>query len=413
MNSSGRISVIIVESMPKVVKQLKKVLNLVENIEIVAELQSGQDAVTFIRDSKPEIALIDTNLSDINGLDLTELIRREYPFTQVIIVSQDKFYDTVLKSMRIGAADFITHDVKLDEFNVAIKRAYDLAQERYVKGTPSYVAETIPVQPTVPSTPTKLGSIITVYSPKGGSGTTTVAINLALALQSADATVAIADSSMQYGDVAILLNEVGKFSMHDLVPSIHELDTGLIDDVLLLHKSTGLKLLAAPPTPELAEHVNGNHISKVLEMMKQMFSYVIVNTGSYITDSCLAAIDASNLVVLVVTQEVTAIQGIHRFLELWDKLGLAYDRLLLVVNKYDKKYSINTKRIQENVKIPIVATIERDDEAALQAANLGIPLAIFKKSSPVITNIANLSDIIVKKLDEVDTEDRIRLFSPL
>jgi Flp pilus assembly CpaE family ATPase len=82
-----------------------------------------------------------------------------------------------------------------------------------------------------------------------------------------------------------------------------------------------------------------------------------------------------------------------------------------VVNKYDKKNSINTKRIQDNVKIPILATIERDDEAALQAANLGIPLAIFKKNSPVITNISTLKEIVQKKLDELDIEDRVRLFS--
>lgn len=411
MDNPELVSLVVVESLPQVAKQLKKVLSLMEGIVVIAELNSGEEAISFIRENNPEVALIDLNLSDISGFNLTETIRRDYPQTQVIVVSQDKFYDTVLKAMRLGAADFITHDVKLDELNLAVKRAADMAQAEKVKSQQFYSPEVKGVFLPKEDGTTHIGNIISVYSPKGGTGTTTLSLNLALALMCNDCTVGIVDSSMQFGDVAILLNEVSKFSVLDLVPRIYELDVNLVDDVMLLHKSTGLRLLAAPPKPELAESVTGNHIVKILEMTQQMYDFVVVNTDSYISDPCLAALDAAHVIVLVTTQEVAAVQGIHRFLDLWDKLGMDRERLMLVVNKYDRNNAITSDRISESLKMPVTITIPRDNETMLQAANLGIPLLEYSKKSPLVSDINSLADKIQNKLQQVDHEDRIRLFT--
>jgi pilus assembly protein CpaE len=180
---------------------------------------------------------------------------------------------------------------------------------------------------------------------------------------------------------------------------------------MLLHKSTGLRVLAAPPQPELAEGVDGSHILKILEMTQQMYDYIIVNTDSFISDPCLAALDSGDVIILVTTQEVSAIQGIHRFLDLWDKFGMDRDRLMLVVNKYNKNYSITADRISESLKMPVSITIPRDDESMLQAANLGIPLLEYNKKSPIVSSITSLADMTQKKLQQVDREGRLRLFS--
>jgi pilus assembly protein CpaE len=411
MDNQDLVRIIIVESLPKVAKQIQKVLSLMEGIEIIAELSSGEEAIGFIRENKPDVALIDLNLSDISGFNLTEVIHRDYPQTQVILVSQDKFYDTVLKAMRLGAADFITHDVKLDELNLAIKRAADMAQAEKAKSQQVYSPEVKRVFESKEDGTTRLGNIITVYSPKGGTGTTTLSLNLALALMCSDCTVGVVDSSMQFGDVAILLNEVSKLSILDLVPRIYELDVNLIDDVMLLHKSTGIRLLSAPPQPELAESVNGSHIVKILEMTQHMYDFVVVNTDSYISDPCLAALDAADVILLVSSQEVSAIQGIHRFLDLWDKLGMDRERLMLIVNKYNKNYAITSDRISESLKMPVSMVISRDDDSMLQSVNLGIPLMEYNKKSPLVPEFTSLAEKIQNKLQQVERENRIRLFS--
>jgi pilus assembly protein CpaE len=410
MKTQERIRVLIVESTPQVTKQLRKLLNLMDNVEITKDVRTGQEAIQEIRESKPEVAIVDINLADVNGLNLTEMIRRDLPMTQVIVVSEDKYYDTVLRAMRNGASDFVTHDATLDELSLAINRAGEIAlQDKMKVHTFDYKDFEGPAHP-IDSGPQN-GKIITVFSPKGGTGVTTIAVNLAIALQDNDKTVAIVDSSMQFGDVAILLNEMGKFSVLDLMPRIYELDTKVIEDVMILHKSSGLRVLKAPVRPELAEQVTGSNLTKVLEMMREMFSYIIINTSNFISDPVLAALDAGDVVVLVCNQEVVGIKSARAFLDLWDGFGLNKDRILVAINRYTKQNVISKEKLSESLKHPVAITIPFDEETLLPAANLGIPFMMSKRGIPVTDSMNKLAGLVIKKLDEVELEGRFRLFA--
>lgn len=410
MKTQERIRVLIVESTPQVTKQLRKLLNLMDNVEITKDVRTGQEAIQEIRESKPEVAIVDINLADVNGLNLTEMIRRDLPMTQVIVVSEDKYYDTVLRAMRNGASDFVTHDATLDELSLAINRAGEIAlQDKMKVHTFDYKDFEGPEHP-IDSGPQN-GKIITVFSPKGGTGVTTIAVNLAIALQDNEKTVAIVDSSMQFGDVAILLNEMGKFSVLDLMPRIYELDTKVIEDVMILHKSSGLRVLKAPVRPELAEQVTGSNLTKVLEMMREMFSYIIINTSNFISDPVLAALDAGDVVVLVCNQEVVGIKSARAFLDLWDGFGLNKDRILVAINRYTKQNVISKEKLSESLKHPVAITIPFDEETLLPAANLGIPFMMSKRGIPVTDSMNKLAGLVIKKLDEVELEGRFRLFA--
>jgi pilus assembly protein CpaE len=410
MKTQERIRVLIVESTPQVTKQLRKLLNLMDNVEITKDVRTGQEAIQEIRENKPEVAIVDINLADVNGLNLTEMIRRDLPMTQVIVVSEDKYYDTVLRAMRNGASDFVTHDATLDELSLAINRAGEIAlQDKMKVHTFDYKDFEGPEHP-IDSGPQN-GKIITVFSPKGGTGVTTIAVNLAIALQDNDKTVAIVDSSMQFGDVAILLNEMGKFSVLDLMPRIYELDTKVIEDVMILHKSSGLRVLKAPVRPELAEQVTGSNLTKVLEMMREMFSYIIINTSNFISDPVLAALDAGDVVVLVCNQEVVGIKSARAFLDLWDGFGLNRDRILVAINRYSKQNVISKEKLSESLKHPVAITIPFDEETLLPAANLGIPFMMSKRGIPVTDSMNKLAGLVIKKLDEVELEGRFRLFA--
>ena len=411
MKTQERIRVLIVESTPQVTKQLRKLLNLMDNVDILKDVRTGQEAIQEIRESKPEVAIVDINLADVNGLNLTEMIRRDLPMTQVVVVSEDKYYDTVLRAMRNGASDFVTYDATLDELSLAVNRAGEIAlQDKMKVHTFDYKDFEAPKQPLQPTGPQN-GKIITVFSPKGGTGVTTLAINLAIALQENENTVAIVDSSMQFGDVAIFLNEMGKFSILDLMPRIYELDTKVIEDVMLLHKGSGLRVLKAPVRPELAEQVTGNNLTKVLEMMREMFSYIVVNTSSFISDPVLAALDAGDVVVLVCNQEVVSIKSARSFLDLWDGFGLSKDRVLIAVNRYIKQEVISKEKIGESLKHPVAITIPFDEETLIPAANLGIPFMLNKRGLPVTESINKLAELVTKKMDEVELEGRFRLFA--
>jgi pilus assembly protein CpaE len=207
------------------------------------------------------------------------------------------------------------------------------------------------------------------------------------------------------------LNEMGKFSVLDLMPRIYELDTKVIEDVMILHKSSGLRVLKAPVRPELAEQVTGSNLTKVLEMMREMFSYIIINTSNFISDPVLAALDAGDVVVLVCNQEVVGIKSARAFLDLWDGFGLNKDRILVAINRYSKQNVISKEKLSESLKHPVAITIPFDEETLLPAANLGIPFMMSKRGIPVTDSMNKLAGLVIKKLDEVELEGRFRLFA--
>jgi len=415
MNLVIRTKVLIAEDNPQVAKELEKLLNLIDNVDIVHQVDTAKEALVAIAEYKPDVALVDLNLPDMDGVNLLDSLRKKNTVTQVIIVSDDKDYNTMLRAIRKGASDYVSHDVTFEELNIAVKRAGDLAFAEKIKIDPkAFTSEDQPESGDGEGKGDKsLGKVITVYSPKGGTGVTSIAINLAIALLDKESTVAIVDSSMQFGDVPIFLNEIARNSIIDLIPRIRDLDNKIVEDVLLFHKSSGLHLLTAPPRPELAEKVNGNHLNQILEHMRQMFSYIVVNTSSYISDHCLAALDAGDVNVVVTTQEIVSIRAARAFLELWDGLNMSKERLLLTLNRYDKQKNITPARVSEILKQKVAETIPFDEERALRAANYGIPFMKADKNALISQSVISLADLARQQLGEVAKEERLRLFSSM
>lgn len=411
MTKIARTKVLIVENDPQVTKELEKLLKLMDNVDIIDHVSTAEEGLELIREVHPDVALVDISLPDMSGLSLIEAVRQDNPVTQIVIVSEDKNYNTMLRAIRNGASDFVTHEVTLDELTSAVQRAGDLALAEKAKLDPATYSDFLISRPAKERGPRSTGSVITVYSPKGGTGVTSTAINLAIALLADEATVALVDGSMQFGDVPIFLNELPKFSIVDLVPRIQEMDQKVVEDVLVFHKTSGLHLLTAPSRPELAEKVNGNHLSQILEFLRQMFSYVVVNTSSYISDHCLAALDAGDVIVLVTTQEIVSIRGARAFLELWDGLSMSKERVLLAINRYDKQKNITPDKVGEILKHPVAETIPLDEETALRAANYGIPFIVGNKSALISQSMVSLAGLVRERLGEVEVEGRLRLFS--
>jgi len=410
MSTGNRIKAVIVENIPQVQKRFEKLLGLIEDVDIINVVSSAQDATDIVNVSRPDVLLIDVNLPDMNGIQFAEILRRDHPTTQVIIISQDRFGETVLQALRTGASDFLTHDVSINELTSAIQRAGELATEERRKSLPRGEVDSIGIKRGVITDYSETGKIISVYSPKGGTGATTVAINLAVALRDTESTVALVDGNMQFGDVGILLNEVSNFSILDLVERIYELDKKILDDVMVLHKSSGIHILAAPPRPELAEKVTGNAFTSILEYLREIFDYIIVNTSSYITDPCLAALDAAEVVILVTTQEISAIRSTHSFLDLWDVMGLRKDRILLTLNRYQKLRTITPEKISDRLKVPIPVTIVEDEATVYRSLNLGIPFMVDRGDTSVAKSIKEITEQVNLKVSQLEP-GRFRLFS--
>ncbi|MBI4927368.1 MAG: response regulator, partial [Anaerolineae bacterium] len=291
--------VLVVENNLQASKTFRKLLSLIENVEVIDFINTAQEALEMINETKPDVLLVEEHLPDIDGISFTEIIRRDFPGTQIIIVSQDKQYDTVLRSLRNGASDFLAHDVSIGEFREAILRAAELASVERSKVHPYFGQETS--RPTEESEPTTRAHVFSVFSPRGGSGATTIGNNLALALRDNESQIGLIDTSLQFGDVDILFNEVGQLSIMDLAPIAYDLDPKVVKEVMILHRSSGLYLLAPPKRPVLQEPVTGEQISRVLDYMRGFYDYLILNTSNFLNDVTLASLDTSDVIVLVAT----------------------------------------------------------------------------------------------------------------
>ena len=198
--------VLVVDDVSETRENVRKLLQFESDIEVVGTARTGKEAVQLSEELKPDVILMDINMPDMDGISATELIRQRSPLAQIIILSVQGDPNYMRRAMLAGARDFLTKPPMADELISAVRRAGDMARIERAKAVQITVSAALPVQPT-PGANAVDGRIIMVYSPKGGTGVTTVAINLAITLNNEETRVVVVDGNLQFGDVSIFLNE--------------------------------------------------------------------------------------------------------------------------------------------------------------------------------------------------------------
>ncbi|MEM5774997.1 MAG: response regulator, partial [Anaerolineaceae bacterium] len=362
---------------------------------------------------KPDVILMDINMPDMDGITATEAIRKKVPFTQVVILSVQSDPNYMRRAMLVGARDFLSKPPMIDELTSAIRRAGAMAHDERQKSTSPFTTVAGPGgTPVAAPILGKNGKIIVIYSPKGGTGRTTVATNLAIALQSTDKTC-IVDGSLQFGDVAVFLNEQGKNTILDLAPRVDELDPEIVQEVMVTHAASGLDVLAAPPRPEYSEDVNGEQFTKLLQYLRQMYAYIVVDTTSYLTDTVQSALDIADVIILLTTQDIPAIKSINLFLGIADATGINRKRILFVMNRFDKRIAITPEKVGESLRQEISLAIPFEERIVPISVNKGVPFIVEQKTAPVSRSIFSLADICRQRIEqlaaaEIDTPSRRR-----
>ncbi|MEP6894127.1 MAG: response regulator [Chloroflexota bacterium] len=395
MPAGEKIRVLIVDDVSETRENVKKLLQFESDVDVVGIARTGKEAIQVSQELNPDVVLMDINMPDMDGIAATEAIRSKQPGVQVIILSVQSDQNYMRKAMLVGARDFLTKPPMGDELISAIRRAGEMAWiEKSKSAQVQAVVAAAGNLGGVAGFGGPKGKIITVYSPKGGAGCTTLAVNLALTLNNGDTRVALVDANFQFGDVAVFMNEQGKNTVLDLAPRAEELDPEIVEEVMVKHAASGLHILAAPSKPEHAERISSTQFAKVLEYLSQMYAYVVVDTASLLTDVTLTVIDLSDLIVLITTQDIPSIKNCRLFLDILQTLGVERGRILFVMNRYDKRINITPERVAENLKQEVALTIPLDEATATKAVNRGVPFVIDNKSQPVSRGIYMLAESV-------------------
>jgi pilus assembly protein CpaE len=411
MVDGEKIRVLIVDDIAETRENIRKLLQFEADIEVVATARTGREAIQVSQEVIPDVVLMDINMPDMDGIAATEAIRQKMPSVQVVILSVQGDQNYMRRAMLVGARDFLTKPPMPDELVAAIRRAGKMAREERSKVSQSFPSmQGGPIQPMTNSAISR-GKIILIYSPKGGTGCTTIAVNLAVTLQNEETRVVIVDANLQFGDVAIFLNEQGKNTILDLTPRVDELDPEIVDNVLIKNAASGVHVLASPSRPENAEKINSEQLTKLLRYLSQIYAYVIVDSSAYLTDITLSVLDIADSIVLVGTQDIPSIKNNRLFLDLMLTLNIPAEKIAFVMNKYDKRIAISPEKVGENLKQKVLAVIPLDERTVIPAVNRGVPFMLDNKTSPAARGIYVLAEalrarLVKKEMEEIGTVNR-------
>jgi pilus assembly protein CpaE len=355
---------------------------------------------------------MDINMPGVDGIGASQAISRALPGVQTIIMSVQSESDYLRRAMLAGARDFLMKPFSGDEVAAAIRRVYESRPAVTPVQAPAGTTQA-PGQAGRAEIPLARGHVITVFSPKGGSGCTTVALNLAAALQREGHKTILVDGSLQFGDVAFMLNLRPKTSMVDLAERVDEIDADLVSSVTLEHAS-GVEVLLAPPRPEMAEYVSVDYLQVLLKHLRTSFDFIVIDTASSLSDTLLAIMDVSDRIVVVLQQSLPSIKNARLFLDLTHDLDYQPAKVKLVINRAVKR-GVSVERVASTLKRPIVATIPEDEATVERSISDGTPIVVGRDARrPIGSSLRELAMLLADdlksgvegKAEEEEDEDR-------
>jgi pilus assembly protein CpaE len=337
-----------------------------------AEVRAGDGA----RGARPDAAVVWLSPDAEAGFRVVRELSESG--ARVVVVGPTKDADLILRAMRLGATEFV-----LDGDADGLLRA-----TREQLRSPGDARK---------------GSVCCVFPAKGGVGATTIATNLAAALQRAGHRTCLVDLDLTLGDVLSFLDLPGGFSLSDLVDNLRRIDRSLLDASVQRHAS-GVHVLAQSHRMEDAEQLDARAISSLLEFLREHYEAVVVDGLRTFDDHGLAALDAASTILVVVTQEVPAVRRARRCVDVLRSLG--HERLVkLVVNRCQKSAEVPVEAVADTIGLPVAATLANDYPAVVRALNKGVLLAEQAPRAQVTRDVDVLASL-VGQIELVELEPR-------
>ena len=327
---------------------------------------------------------------------LAEEMRVARPSLGVVMVRRRIDTAILADALRAGVRE-VVQERDLAGLSTAVRRQRDIAAR---------LRESIDAGESG-AAPTRHGRVVTVFSAKGGCGKTTLATNLAAALaDSGKGSVALVDLDLAFGDVAIALQLFPTHTIADAVPLGEDLDGPSLAQLLTSHRS-GLQALVAPMEPSAADTIDVPTVTRIIDILRDEFDYVVIDTPPALDDNVLAAFDRSDVVALLATLDIPALKNLKLTLETLELIGYPRERLRVVLNRSDSKVGLALPEVEKTLKAPIVAQIpsSRDVPAS---TNRGVAIVSDDPKSPVSLAIKKFLDdhVIVTSDDAIPSQMR-------
>lgn len=344
---------------------LRSILSSERGVDVALEIsvsfhEIADPELEKFRNVNPELVFLDLESDPHVGLKFAQFLMDEGLAQGLIGAGSDITPDLLLEAMRSGILEFLPKPVTPD----SVVEAVDRVERKRGKKPRAENA-----QP---------GRLITVFSAKGGAGSTTLSTNLAVEIHRLTRKkTLLVDLDLELGETALLLGMDPRFSIVDLVRNFHRVDAGLLASYIERHGS-GVELLSAPFEPADFEAVSGERIGKILEFLKQRYDYIIVDTPKTFNPVTLTAFQLASTLLLVSVADLQSVRNLARALPLLKRVGSdkGEDFMQLIVNRFESSSVISLNEMRKTLEMDVLATVRNDYQAVMESINEGRPAVI-------------------------------------
>jgi len=343
----------------------------------VLPLAANDSVIRKTQAFAPDVILVDVAPDEASGaLRALELLHQEVPSAALFAIGSMSQPQLIVNAMRSGVREYIERPTTTTDLLEAFVRLTATRRK--------------------PGRETRRGKVYTVVNTKGGSGATTVAVNLALALQSIHHSTALVDLA-PLGHCALHLNLKPTFTISDALSNLHRLDASLLDSFMARHER-GLHVLAGPATPAAIEP-SASDFARLFDMLAGSFHYIVVDSSSRLDSATRLASNLSERVLLIAHADVASLWSAGRVAQYLGETG-SRDRFALVLNRYRKVMGFNEEETETAIGAPVLWRIPNQYFAVSTAIDRGVPI-MHTGNSEIARSISGLAEILTKDDIEV------------
>lgn len=333
----------------------------------------------------PDVLLVPVD--DADALKAARRIITRAPACAVVIFGHDITVDVLSQAMSLGARRNLQHPFTSKDLLKAVKGAADEMMPLVEKARLTSVRKSDVVEAP------RQSKVLTVFSPKGGVGTSTLAVNVACALSKMGRRVVIVDGDISFGNIGVFLNISPSKSMLELIGDPAGITEAAVNDTLLSH-SSGVKVLLAPLKPEEAENVHGDHLRTIITLLQKQFDYVVVDTWPSYDERVLAMLESAHQILLPLGPELPSVKNIAAFLRVTRLLNYPKDKLVPILMRADSVSPSHLRDIETFLKQPLTWRVVSDGRRVTSSINSGEPFVLSSPTAAVSQNVFALAQMI-------------------
>ncbi|HYE78792.1 MAG TPA: response regulator [bacterium] len=388
MPKPSEVTLVIVDDSQEMRETLKTLLTFNETVRVVGEASNGEEAVARVAELQPDLVLMDINMPGMDGLKATEAIAIKSPRTGVIIISVQEEMEYMRRAMSAGAREYLVKPFDSDELFRTINNVVEKERFRWGAVGTGSGGESGPQH----------GQIITVFSPRGGVGKSLLATNLAAELKrETKAKVLCLDLSIEFGDVALLLNT----HIASTLTNLAQTGVGAIDLEYLksnVHQSPqGVDVLAAPTKPEYAEGISAGVVGKILELAREEWDYIVVDTRPTFSAEVLSALDMSSDILLLIGGDFLSLKSASLSLQVFLSLNYNMEAVKIILNRANCLQNTKVLDLEKGLKKRIDFELPEDKDLVLNAINRGVPFVDTNPTSDIAKAVKQIAASVLPR----------------